>query len=168
MFKKSILFILLCISTTVYANEEFTTWKCIRYPKTNSPYTNNYAIIQFNDQKAIRYSYIQPPLSSHFSLLKLNYKYLAKDKNDPFITIYLYPENNAMLVIDKKRRIASTALISLPRTNDINARYINQFGKKVKLSLNDKTGVSGDGYYCNINQNTKFPESVGIISDHYD
>lgn len=168
MIKKIILLTILLFSTaTIFANEEFTTWKCAIYPKSNSPFTGNYAIIQFNEQEAIKYTYFRlyspKPSSLKFSLLKTRFKFYRNSKNTPATDIYIDSEEEGILAIDRERHLASYASVT-PMPDNINAKYKTVFGKQYKLLQDEKTGVFGYGYYCNINQDTKLPDSEGIIN----
>lgn len=173
MLKK---FVLLCFYFIAISYMEFcfsdismTKWKCAIYPTSSSPFTRNYALIEYNQNKAIRYTYFKSPISPQFSLLKSHYKFLGKSKNNPDVSIYLYAENDSILAIDTVRHIAAEgAIFPEMMPSNINDKEYVLFNKKVKLSPGDKTGASGTGYYCNINQNIKLPAWEGEITDHYE
>jgi hypothetical protein len=146
-----------------------TKLKCAVYPDSSSPYTKNYALIEYNENKAIKYTYFNSPLDGQFYLMKYHYKFLNKLKNNSNVLVYLYAENNSILAIDTERHLASegaTLLGMMP--SDINDKELVLFNKKHKLTLEEKSGATGTGYYCNIDQNIKLPAWKGELTDHYE
>ena len=152
-----------------FADMPMTKWKCAVYPVSSNPFTKNYALIEYNENKAIKYTYFKSPITPQFSLLKAHYKFFGRSKNNPDVLVYLYAENDSILAIDTVRHIAaegSTLLGMMP--SNINDKEYILFNKKHKLTLTQKTGASGTGYYCNINQNIKLPSWESEITDHYE
>lgn len=155
-----------------FADISMTKWKCAVYPDSSSnssPHIKNYALIEYNGNKAIKYTYFTSPIDGQFYLLKHHYKFLSMLKNNTNVLVYLYAENSSILAIDTVRHLAaegSTLLGMMP--SDINDKEFVLFNKKHKLTLEQKTGASGTGYYCNIDQNIKLPAWKGELTDHYE
>lgn len=145
-----------------FADEPATVWKCAVYPVTKDRSILKYARIEFRGDRAVLYTYFKlPPITAGFSPFAIPYKFFGKSKNNPNVFVFMSDENESILAVDTVRHVAAeagTLLGMMP--SDINEREHILYGKKIRTSEVQKTGASAAGYYCNVNQNIKFPDEV--------